>query len=136
MTLQAVWIDSETHEGLLYSCGHPYPYRFCKNGEIDVIPTPESRPIGFIEEVPFAHIPLVIEPGERLGLFTDGPIEALWDGVSNAGLEILSNYLKTRPNLPLKEACHDILDGHPQKLSGKPQPDDFTVVLLERSEDA
>ena len=34
--------------------------------------------------------------------------------------------------LPIRETCRTLLEKHPHNATGKPQPDDFTLVLVER----
>ena len=153
MTLQAVWIDTQTHEAHLINAGHPYPFLISpppgprENGAVlapqahspipgaraRIVEPPPSIPLGFLATTTFTPHPVTLGPGDRLGLFSDGPLESFWEGSSRyKSLDQFGQYLAGRPPLPLEAACRDVLDAHPHTRSGRPQPDDFTVVLIER----
>jgi len=72
-----------------------------------------------------------LQPGDRLFLYTDGLAESL-AGEGSDGFTQLMAYVGSRPVIPLVQACDDLLDAHPHTLAGKAQPDDFTVVIIER----
>ncbi|MBF0544755.1 MAG: SpoIIE family protein phosphatase [Candidatus Riflebacteria bacterium] len=131
MTLSSVWIDTSNDQINIYNCGHPFPYKRKVDGtfeEIEIIGTI----LGIREKQVFTPVQVELQPSERLIFYTDGLAEPLGEeGVS--GFNILKSYLAGRPFLPLEEACKDILENHPLIASGQPLPDDFTVVIIERS---
>ncbi|MFZ2959960.1 MAG: SpoIIE family protein phosphatase [Candidatus Ozemobacteraceae bacterium] len=132
MTCAAVWIDTVSHEARLFGCGHPYPFlRHTEGGHMEMLQT-SGFPLG--SKPVFLQVPLrfALKPGDRLFLYTDGLAESLAEDSSD-GFALLMNYIGSRPVLPLEQACDDLLDSHPQTLSGQARPDDFTIVIIERA---
>jgi hypothetical protein len=137
MTLGALWVDSVTHDIQLFNCGHVFPYIIDRDGRARLVQMVQRcMPIGMRPTLPMTPFGMNIGPGERILLYTDGLIESLTDDPAVDAFEMFAGFLSRRPRVPLDAACKDILDHHPFVLTGQPQPDDFTVVLLERSEDA
>ena len=85
-----------------------------------------------------APTPVLLGKGDRLFLYTDGVAESLAIEVSDSGFDQLIEFVKSRPFLPLEESCADLLEQHPfvrlmaEHPDTVPQPDDFTIVIIER----
>jgi len=132
MTCAAIWIDTTTHEGLYFGFGHPYP--FLRRAGEERLATLEATgfPLGATARFQADPVRFSLAPGDRLILFTDGLTESLARDGSD-GFEELRRHVASRPALPLEQACEDLLDTHPAMFTGRPQPDDFTVLLIERA---
>jgi len=133
MTAAMLWIDTETHEFEYRNCGHPYPYIFKENGSIEHL---ASSGLFLGTKAVYRSAPPrlgSLESGERILFYTDGLIESIPATKEQDAFILFRDYLSLRPKLPVVEACSDIIDHHPHFLSGKEQPDDFTVLLVERS---
>lgn len=132
MTAALVWLDTETSEFSYHNCGHPYPYLIAADGSIVQISSTGNF-LGRKSEIkvrePFTGI---LHPGERLVFYTDGIIESFPGSCEQDGFELFKVYLSERPKQALKEFCADIIDAHPFFTSGHAQPDDFTVLTIER----
>ncbi len=135
MTLDFLWIDPESHQSVLFNCGHPFPYIFRRNGSIEFLEA-SGMCLGVRPKVTARPTSIQIERGERILFYTDALIESIaeMDGheFSRDYFEIFRNFLKTLPDLPIEDACRYILENHPSLRGGHPQPDDFTVLMLER----
>lgn len=130
MTLSALWIDTTTHQARLFNFGHTDPlWRHGNDGSETLVA--RGRPLGFAVPLKGTPVNLAMAPGDRLIFFTDGLAESLAEE-SNDAFRDLAVYLSGRPSLPIEDACRDILDEHPFVRSGRPQPDDFTVLIVER----
>jgi serine phosphatase RsbU (regulator of sigma subunit) len=133
MTLSAIAINTHTHEIELFHCGHLFPFKKDNSGNVFQVKSTINYPIGMKLNSPFISTKTTLEPGERLILYTDGLIESLPDPDHKGDNFIqFGKYLALRPELPLIEACKDILENHPSQLGGDPQPDDCTIILIER----
>ncbi|MFZ5953123.1 MAG: SpoIIE family protein phosphatase [Candidatus Rifleibacteriota bacterium] len=132
MTMAVLWLDIQTGEFEYRNCGHPYPYFFAVDGSVRQISAAGlflgTRPSYKLSE-PHKG---VLQPGERILLYSDGLVEAMPTASKEDAYESFRVFLADRPRLPIKEACHDIIESHPHFLLKKPQPDDFTAVLFER----
>ncbi len=131
MTVIFCEVETASHQIMLWNCGHPYPYRQSRSGTCSFVTT-TGNILGIRPKPMGTPITLTIEPGERLLLYTDGLAESLSE-VQTSAFDILQKYLESRPRLPVAEACADLLDHHPFVERRLPQPDDFSVLILERT---
>ncbi|MEW6708445.1 MAG: SpoIIE family protein phosphatase [Candidatus Riflebacteria bacterium] len=133
MTMAVLWLDIQTGEFEYRNCGHPYPYFFAADGSVRQISAAGlflgTRP-GYKLSEPHKG---VLQPGERILLYSDGLVEAMLTASKEDAYESFRLFLADRPRLPIQEACRDIIESHPHFRLKKPQPDDFTAVLLERT---
>ena len=133
MTAALLWLDTVTGAFSYHNCGHPYPYLISADGKISQISSAGSflgrKPVLKVKE-PFAG---VLKPGERLVFYTDGIVESFPGSTDKDGFELFRDYLSARPTQNLNDFCNDIVVSHPFFASGLPQPDDFTVVTIERA---
>lgn len=133
VTAQFTVIDTREHRATIYHRGHVFPFRRAGNGTWTQQRCTIAPPLGVIKQAATPGTPVDMLAGERWLFYTDGLYESLGEGTENEmKIAALQTYLGTRPLLPLAEACSDILDHHPSFLIGQPQPDDYTVLLLER----
>ncbi len=133
MTAALLWLDTETGEFSYHNCGHPYPYLISTDGKISQISSAGTflgRKADLKVKAPFTS---VLKPGERLVFYTDGIVESFPGSTDQDGFELFRAYLAERPKQNLQEFCNEIVASHPFFISGLPQPDDFTVVTVERS---
>ncbi|MBF0544135.1 MAG: SpoIIE family protein phosphatase [Candidatus Riflebacteria bacterium] len=131
MTAAFIWIDSQTHEITFFNCGHPYPFQMQNSGELQMIEFGGS-PLGLREKIPLIPKTVVLEQNERIILYTDGLIESIPANEEESQFDKFQQFLASRPVISIEKACDDYLDNHYHTLTNKPQPDDFTVVLIDR----
>lgn len=135
MTAALLWVDTTTHEFEYRNCGHPYPFKMAVDGSIKQISASGlflGTKAGYRPGAPFKGI---LQPGERLLFYSDGLIESMPVANDQDGYIAFNDYLLSRPKLPIREACQDILDNHPFFKLKQPQPDDFTALIIERRPD-
>ncbi|EKD82008.1 MAG: hypothetical protein ACD_39C01524G0004 [uncultured bacterium] len=133
MTAALLWIDTETHEYEYRNCGHPYPYRFAADGTIGQISASGLFLGTKATYSPAQPLKGVMQPGEKILFYSDGLIESMPVNNNQDAYVAFNDYLRDRPKLTAKEACRDIIANHPFFKLKQPQPDDFTVVMVERS---
>ena len=134
MTAAILWVDTETHKFEYYNCGHPYPYLLKHDGSIA-----QLAAVGTFLGTKDSYRPGQpyygsLQSGDRLLFYSDGLIESFPGAQDQDAFELFRDYLLKRPKKPVVEACSDILANHPHKFSGQPQPDDFTVLMIERAD--
>ncbi|HNX77148.1 MAG TPA: CHASE2 domain-containing protein [Candidatus Rifleibacterium sp.] len=132
MTAALLWVDTATHEFEYRNCGHPYPYKLSDDGSVTQIAASGlflGTKAAYRSGEPYKGI---LQPGERLLFYSDGLIESMPVTNDQDGYIAFNDYLLSRPKLPIREACHDILDQHPFFKGQQPQPDDFTALIVER----
>jgi hypothetical protein len=134
VTAQFVVIDTTEHTGMIYHRGHVFPFRKAVNEKWFLQDCIVAPPLGVKKNVATPGVDFCLSPGERWMLYTDGLVESLTENFDNTmKIAAFQEYLDTRPNIAIKEACVDIIDHHPSFQTGSPQPDDYTVVLFERA---
>ncbi len=133
MTAALIWLDTETGEFSYHNCGHPYPYLLAADGTITQLSSAGTflgRKPELKIKAPFGSF---LKSGERLVLYTDGIVESFPGSTDKDGFELFRNYLSERPKQNLHDFCNEIVVSHPFFTSGHAQPDDFTVVVIERA---
>lgn len=133
VTAQFTLIDTLEHKVAVYHRGHVFPLKRDLTGGWSQITCIIAPPLGVKKKDSTPATPIEIKPGERMLFLTDGIYESI-AGEEGDLTKITSfqNYLSTRPQVAIDAVCADILDHHPSVLSGLPQPDDYTVLMLER----
>ncbi|MBU1108950.1 MAG: CHASE2 domain-containing protein [Candidatus Riflebacteria bacterium] len=133
VTAQFTVIDTQQHTSMIYHRGHVFPFRRALDGTWSQQHCIIAPPLGINRRTATPGTPVEINPGDRWVFYTDGLYESLGEGDENEmKIASLQAYFESRPIIPIIDACADILDHHPSFLTGQPQPDDYTVLLLER----
>jgi len=125
-------LDLQTHEMTVIHNGHVFPIHQSRDRPLEYWEFEGSSPLGWRATVPFIPVPFRLEPGERLYFFTDGMIEAMTESTEVDNFLLFRDYLGTQSARPIEEVCASAYRNHPWVLTGKPQPDDFSILVLER----
>ena len=135
MTLGLLWIDTRTHQAQYFNCGHPFPILARADGEVSYL-SGKGTFLGRENRTPRAPrvpVTLVLHPGDRFIFYTDGLPEGLCVADDVNAYEVFLEYVKAgEKRAPIREACSNLLQRHPHFATGKPQPDDFTLAIVER----
>lgn len=128
-------LDVKTGEILLANAGHPSPYLRHADGALEPITTGRGCAAGILDEPGIAGVPLCLQQGDSLVLYTDGVIEAAGaDGVlyGQERLEACLASAGARPNA-MAEGILRSVHAHtaPAALN-----DDLTLFICQRSPDA
>ncbi len=119
--------------GLRYiNAGHP-PAVWQHDGCFDPLPA-----TGFFLSTAFRgrpHAPgeIVMRPGDRLLVYTDGASEACGPAGEELGFQGLAEALGGCTGLPLTDALDALLDRIRRHCAGQALDDDVTLLLIERS---
>ena len=112
------------------SGGHNMPLLLKRDGDAHTLPRARGMLLGCFEEAEFSERHLVIEPGDRLFLFTDGFTEALNAQGGWFGDEQLRASLVRHGALPVDASMHAIINDVNNFAGETPQSDDIACVLI------
>ncbi len=132
MTAAVCLIDTVENTFEYWNCGHPYPYQQKENGEVFQL---KAQGIFFGTKArykvgqPFKDF---LQPGERLIFYSDGLVESFSESFDLDGYELFREYLKNQLAGSHSNLSKALIDLHPHHTTGKPQPDDFTVLIIKR----
>ena len=132
MSAGLLLIDVQTHKATAYNCGHLFPFLRHVDGTMSYIAA-QGTQLGARKSIRFKPNEFTLQPGERVIYYTDGLVESLVGHDERSLFHHFQEYLETRPMIDIEGACDDYLNNHEFMKSGKPQPDDFTILLIDRA---
>lgn len=124
-------IEVSTGKVTLTQAGHPPVIRLNKQtGEAEALGD-GGMPVGLIKEASYSHVCSVLEPGDRLFLYSDGMLECESVQGEFYGSERLLGRIQEWSDLPIEE-LGDLFDGEITRWNGSDQfEDDVSMVILE-----
>ncbi|MFZ2961406.1 MAG: SpoIIE family protein phosphatase [Candidatus Ozemobacteraceae bacterium] len=132
ITMGLVWVRLSDNQIRYFHHGHTFPIIWKPSGTVEFIKG-KGFPIGVPVKSSTPPQLLTLQPGERLVLYTDGLVESLETQSDCDSFALFARYLQSHHRPDLESTCNAIMNEHPFFATGLPQPDDFTVVILERS---
>jgi len=112
------------------NAGHNIPYLISSSGEVKLLEDVGGLILGVMKDVEYQSNVIMIKPGDRIFLYTDGVTEAMnksnEEFTENRLLECLSGNLTTTP----KELVHHVINEVNSFSNGKEQSDDITCLAL------
>jgi sigma-B regulation protein RsbU (phosphoserine phosphatase) len=125
-------LDVPSREFRYVAAGHPGPLVVPRNGE-PVRYDSTGVPVGLLEGAGFEEGRLVLEPGDRLYLFTDGVTEAASPGDQEFGAERAAAALAGNRSATLETSIESLLDEVRGWREEADFTDDVTVLGVELS---
>ncbi|MCW2715728.1 MAG: protein serine/threonine phosphatase [Frankiales bacterium] len=116
-------LDLCTGELALLNAGHVAPY-LLRRGRVEVVDLPADLPFGLFSGATYRVTPLVLEPGDRLVLVTDGMVER-----NAKDLDLPELIVRTSAQHP-REATRHLAD-MVLEATGHALADDATLLLLD-----
>lgn len=116
-------LDLRTGTLALVNAGHVFPY-LCRDGSVSEVPLPVDLPLGMFVDTTYRSTDLVLAPGDRLVLVTDGMLER-----NAANLDLRAGIADTRSLHP-REATR-ALTRRVLELAGPALTDDATLLVLD-----
>jgi len=92
-----------------------------------------AMPLGFFDQVPAAPPALELEPGDILGLITDGLYERESPDGEQFGTERTEALVREWAGAPLSDVLDALMSDCLRHGDGAPQDDDITLVLVRRN---
>lgn len=133
MTAAVCLIDTFENTFEYWNCGHPYPYQQKQGGEIIQL---KALGIFFGTKARYKvgqSFKNYLQPGEKLIFYSDGLVESFSESFDLDGYELFREYLNTQLAGNPSNLSKTLIDLHPHHATGRPQPDDFTVLVIERN---
>ncbi len=122
-----------TQEFRYVSAGHPGPVHLPRAGEPALLTTP-GLPIGLSEQASYEEQLLLLQPGDRLYLFSDGIPEACNAANEQYGLPRLLHTLEQGRGASLKESLATLLLSVEDWCGAGQLKDDVSVLAVETAE--
>ena len=116
------------------SAGHPPAILVSRQGQASKLPC-EGFPVGLVEEAEYEGQEHVLEPGDRLYVYTDGITEADREPEGELGVERLSAAVHAARAEPLEESVAGVRRLVEQWCEGGEPGDDVSVLALEVTTD-
>jgi phosphoserine phosphatase RsbU/P len=110
--------------------GHPSPILVPRLGAPAAV-AGGGLPIGMIEDAVFEEHRLILEPGDRLYIYTDGVIEALNAAENEFGVDRLCAAIASHRSRPLRAGLETVVSNVRDWCGGR-QRDDVSLLAVER----
>jgi sigma-B regulation protein RsbU (phosphoserine phosphatase) len=123
-------LDVKTSTITYASGGHNMPLLLNRDGVAKTLPRAAGMLLGCFEEAEFSEETLVLDPDDRLFLFTDGLTEAMNAQGHWFGDDQLAASLVRHGALPIEASMNAIINDVQRFADGAPQSDDIACVLL------
>jgi sigma-B regulation protein RsbU (phosphoserine phosphatase) len=122
-------LDVRTGQLEYSNAGHNLPY-LLSDGAVTALPNPGGMALGVTDSAKFSAGRIVLKPGDRLVLYTDGVTEAMDrdDELFSEGR--LETTLRGVNSLSSKEVIERVVKEVQRFSTGAPQSDDITMLVL------
>lgn len=131
VTLFYAVLDLKTGTVIYTNAGHNPPYKIGSKGEIELLPTTNSIPVGVKENTKFYEKTIKLEPDELLVLYTDGVTEANNIEKEDFGEGRLVEVLSQNTKQSVQKIGKNILKSVREFTGEAQQYDDITFMLLQ-----
>lgn len=136
VTLVAMSLDPVTHTLSVVNAGHPLPLliRGATGRLDDAVPARTGGlPLGIASDLTYQSFDLVLSPGDRMVMFSDGVPDAVNVTNDHMGMTALQLLLE-QGRAPPRQLGEKILQAVKEYSSGCSQHDDITIVCLGRDD--
>jgi len=111
------------------NAGHNPPYRISESGKVDELMT-GGIILGMMPNMSFETETIILEPGDRVVMFTDGITEAMDPAEEEFGEERVQELVSSQPDVSAQSILESIVAEVETFSSGAPQADDITMVIV------
>ena len=129
-----VWIgilELSTGKLKASSAGHEYPVIRRPGGKFELFKDRHGLVIGAMEDITYKEYELVMEPGSKIFIYTDGVPEAADEDNRMFGNERMLQALNTDPAAPPRQVLGNVKKAVDEFVSDAEQFDDLTMLCLE-----
>jgi len=123
-------LNTRTRRLRYANAGHDMPLLLRQDGSISELPRPSGMLLGMIEQARFAEQDIMLAPGDRLFLFTDGVTEAMNETGEMFGKARLRDCLLASGRLAVAPMMASVMAAVHGFAGGAQQSDDITCMLL------
>ena len=128
-------LNTQTGTFRYTSAGHPAPIHVLNDGSIKESKLP-GFPIGVTDSVEggFGEAEIVLAPGDRLFIYSDGFEEQFNQSEESFGIPALQDELKNMRSLPAKEVAGRLYEKLLEWSGAEKLSDDASIIVVERSQ--
>jgi sigma-B regulation protein RsbU (phosphoserine phosphatase) len=123
-------LNTRSGELQYVNCGHNPPF-LMSGGEVSKLPMTGGTILGCIEGFSYRSSTLIMKPGDRLFLYTDGVTEAFNPDETAYGEEPLIQYLINSYNADIQQLIMESIHEIEMFQGSAPQSDDITYLAIE-----
>lgn len=126
-----VWIgiiDLKNGEMLCANAGHEFPAIYRKDGKYESFEDVHSLPLAVMEGVQAKEYKIMLNPGDRIFVYTDGVPEAINTEKEQYGAERLVKVLNENKSDPFEKLLPKVRQDVADFANGEAQFDDITMV--------
>jgi PAS domain S-box-containing protein len=133
VTMVFGFLDTRSGSLMWANMGHPAAYVLDSSGAVRATLSSTCKPLGLFPDLGRCQgPPTVLEPGETLVLLTDGIIEASAPDGTEYGAEGALGVVRTHLGLPANAIAERVIRAAQTFTQGRPQDDDYTILVLKR----
>jgi phosphoserine phosphatase RsbU/P len=111
------------------NAAHNLPYYLHQSG-VSLLENARGRPLGLVEQTPYASGRMVLRPGEALLLYTDGVTEAMDLSETLYSDQRLTQFLARNRGSSPRQIIGNLVSDVKRFAGAAPQSDDITVLAL------
>ena len=129
-----VWLgilEISTGKVTAANAGHEYPAVMHENGRFELIQDKHGFIIGGISGLEYQDYEIMLEPGSKLFLYTDGIPEAADAASELFGTDRMLDALNSEPGADVRKLIENIQDSVSGFAGNTEQSDDITMLCLE-----
>ena len=133
-----IWLGIlEISSGIITAAnaGHEYPVIKHPNGDFEYLKDKHGFVLGAIEDMTFEDYQIVLEPGSRVFVYTDGVPEAINNEAKAFGPEMTLEALNRYKDEPLEDLLRKMRETVDEFSEDAEQFDDITMLCLELKKD-
>lgn len=123
-------LDLETGQIDYTNAGHNTPYVVHPDGSIEALPIAGNLIVGAVSGMPYKNGTLILKPGDKLVMYTDGVTEAMDPQFVELGDARFEELLKKQGSADCKQTTEAIAQYVKEWANGAPQSDDVTIMVL------
>ncbi len=116
------------------NAGHEYPVIRRKNGLFELLKDRHGLVLAAMEEARYREYEILLNPGDRIFVYTDGVPEAADLENNLFGTERMLQVLNEQPELSCRELLEHLKEGIDRFAGEAPQFDDITMLVLTMTE--
>lgn len=122
-------LDTSNNNFTYCNAGHNPPYKVSQDGEAYELMV-GGIILGMMADIVFETETIVINPGDRIVMFTDGITEAMDEKEEEFGDERVKTLIQKDPSLTSQELLNKVVTEVEGFSAGSPQADDITMVIV------
>ena len=122
-------LDIKKHTLTYCNAGHNPPYRVSRDGKAEELMI-GGIVLGMMPDMEFETATIVLSPGDRIVMFTDGITEAFDEKEEEFGEDRVKELMKKWPDLSAQDIMEKIVSEVKQFSKGAPQADDITMIVV------